>query len=1015
MKKYFLFLVFALVAVSALSQVYNPSLHATVNKSLGMSQAGPTDARSYFYDENNFVYRPYVSIQEVKTYLTLPKFRTGQFDIIVNTGGTLASGVITGGTNAVYYFKDGTTDNDLVFKGSTSLTWGSITGTLSNQTDLQAALNGKQETLVSGTNIKTVNGIPILGIGNIAVQEVLVSATNIKTINGVSILGSGNIATASGDVVGPASATDNALARFDLGTGKLIQNSNAILTDGGDLQLVGALKIGTAATLDPRIKSVMVDNVTADSSFSLSLWKASGDNADLNFEGGAAVKHSKSYNLTPGYAGTHQLYGLAGSWGTVIGNNSFTGNTIPYAPTVNSQPNSYVRFELGPVWPYSEKMRINNSGDIIFGATTLRTYTASQSGTSTVNDPVNSFFAADAGPGRFFAWGNEVSGRASYMDKITGFTNVNNITTERVRTIAAQTGRVIEANAMIDTLGNGYFKIANINEVRLSQYGSSYYKLTQDAGSLIWSRVGSSTPDTLMNLQGFSRITTPRDIQLYGSHYSQITWRNSTTALFDIKADATVTTIKNNTNVPINVTVNAISGFDFGSTGNWSHIPLVVGSTSMPAAIGNLDVYNNTKTNSVYIDNTGSATAVRRGLLLDNAVSNTADNIALYTTSTNSPTDRAIFIPSTSGSGSTDRAIYSLTAAASHFAGNLGVGVDINSDATIRLEARSLTEQFRISYDASNYASSTVGSTGGVTYDAVGGGAKFTWNDDVAYATNATFSDYTTTTPAAPANGVKVFSRERVGRNLLSIIGERGKATALQPAMFSNKVSWAIARGTGTVADLTGLNFTANTAHTQPSTSFNGNFFASTRRIGMPTTAAAGTIGGVRNNSLQWAIGDAPGKNGFFMVVRGGMNTFTSDGRGIVGMTGASAAITNVEMSSLLNIIVFAHDAADTDWFFMVNDGTGAATRVALGTAGQFPCKTAAIDFYEFRIYAPSNGTTVYYSIERVNTGDFVEGSVSTDLPLQTQGLSYQIGTTNNATAAIAQFDMSVIYIESDN
>ena len=39
----------------------------------------------------------------------------------------------------------------------------------------------------------------------------------------------------SGDVVGPASATDNALVRWDGASGKLIQNSVAILSDAGDL------------------------------------------------------------------------------------------------------------------------------------------------------------------------------------------------------------------------------------------------------------------------------------------------------------------------------------------------------------------------------------------------------------------------------------------------------------------------------------------------------------------------------------------------------------------------------------------------------------------------------------------------------------------------------------------------------------------------------------------------------------------------------------------------------------
>jgi len=52
---------------------------------------------------------------------------------------------------------------------SNSSSWGSIGGTLSNQTDLQNALNAKQDTLVSGTNIKTINSTSILGSGNLSI------------------------------------------------------------------------------------------------------------------------------------------------------------------------------------------------------------------------------------------------------------------------------------------------------------------------------------------------------------------------------------------------------------------------------------------------------------------------------------------------------------------------------------------------------------------------------------------------------------------------------------------------------------------------------------------------------------------------------------------------------------------------------------------------------------------------------------------------------------------------------
>jgi hypothetical protein len=58
-------------------------------------------------------------------------------------------------------------------------------------------------------------------------------------------------AGALGDVVGPASATDNAITRFDATTGKLIQNSVGILTDAGalsgitDFAYTGTLTGGT--------------------------------------------------------------------------------------------------------------------------------------------------------------------------------------------------------------------------------------------------------------------------------------------------------------------------------------------------------------------------------------------------------------------------------------------------------------------------------------------------------------------------------------------------------------------------------------------------------------------------------------------------------------------------------------------------------------------------------------------------------------------------------------------------
>ena len=57
--------------------------------------------------------------------------------------------------------------------------------------------------------------------------------------------------------------------------------------------------------------------------------------------------------------------------------------------------------------------------------------------------------------------------------------------------------------------------------------------------------------------------------------------------------------------------------------------------------------------------------------------------------------------------------------------GKLGIGVPISGTISARVHIISTTEQMRTGYDASNYESKTVGSTGLVTYDAVGSGAKF--------------------------------------------------------------------------------------------------------------------------------------------------------------------------------------------------------------------------------------------------------------------------------------------------
>lgn len=67
--------------------------------------------------------------------------------------------------------------------------------------------------------------------------------------------------------------------------------------------------------------------------------------------------------------------------------------------------------------------------------------------------------------------------------------------------------------------------------------------------------------------------------------------------------------------------------------------------------------------------------------------------------------------------------------------GNGGIGLGSGAPSA-RWHAISTTEQMRLGYDTSNYYSTAVGSTGGVTFDAVGSGAGFDFSDRLTVNTN---------------------------------------------------------------------------------------------------------------------------------------------------------------------------------------------------------------------------------------------------------------------------------------
>lgn len=158
--KNLLIFILCIIYIQGFSQIrYNPSKDGVVqNLPTSPAQGFPLDARSYKRDSINYTYRPFIDTVEVKNWFYIPKFRVGQFPIVVNTGGILLNGIITGGVNDLWYYKNGTADSQLVRmnSGATLLD--------TSRTSLQVAIknrNGTDSAIVLQSDSNALAGIQI--------------------------------------------------------------------------------------------------------------------------------------------------------------------------------------------------------------------------------------------------------------------------------------------------------------------------------------------------------------------------------------------------------------------------------------------------------------------------------------------------------------------------------------------------------------------------------------------------------------------------------------------------------------------------------------------------------------------------------------------------------------------------------------------------------------------------------------------------------------------------------------
>ena len=211
-----------------------------------------------------------------------------------------ASTHVTGGTDAI--------------QSATSVQNGLATSTQITKLDgIEAGADVTDATNVSaaGAVMKTLadaKGDLFAATAADTVTRLPIGATNghVLTIDSTETTGMKWAVTSGGDVVGPASSTDNAFARFDSTTGKLLQNSAATLDDVG-LASVDGVQFSTTPTSTVGQAKTVWD--TTNSCLSVGL------NASVNSLIGTD-SHVQVYNPSASTMTVMQVVRQSGSSGT---------------------------------------------------------------------------------------------------------------------------------------------------------------------------------------------------------------------------------------------------------------------------------------------------------------------------------------------------------------------------------------------------------------------------------------------------------------------------------------------------------------------------------------------------------------------------------------------------------------------------------------------------------------------------------------------------------------------------
>lgn len=149
-------------------------------------------------------------------------------------------------------------------------------------------------------------------------------------------------------------------------------------------------------------------------------------------------------------------------------------------------------------------------------------------------------------------------------------------------------------------------------------------------------------------------------------------------------------------------------------------------------------------------------------------------------------------------------------------------------------------------------------------------------------------------------------------------------------------------------------------------------------------SASSSAVAGVyKSDAAKWFKGSTAvsGAGGFDFFCAFGIATGAgSSNRIFAGLTSSLSAPTDVNPSTLLNMIGIGADAADANLSIMYNDGAGAATKVSLGALFAKPTSDRTGCFM-IRVFCYPMSGELYYTARNLVNGAVKNGLMYTDLP----------------------------------